>query len=304
MVFSSNGKLLLTAEYVVLDGAKALALPTTYNQQLEITETKTSKIIWQSFDENKHVWYTDEIKISDILKTDYSSENEITLRLIQIFKAIHILNPIFFKSTEGFNIKTYQNFNRKWGLGTSSTLINNIATWAKIDAYKLLEMTFGGSGYDIACAQNDFAITYQLSDKVPQVESVLFNPRFKDNIYFVYLNQKQNSRDGILNYRKQKHNLKTSISEINAITQAMITSNNLSEFENLVFNHEKIISKVINKKPIKELLFSDYTGNVKSLGAWGGDFVMVTSEQNPEEYFRAKGFNTIIPYARMIKINN
>ena len=32
--FYSNGKLLITGEYVVLDGAKALALPTKYGQNL------------------------------------------------------------------------------------------------------------------------------------------------------------------------------------------------------------------------------------------------------------------------------
>jgi len=30
--FYSNGKLLITGEYLVLDGAKALALPTKYGQ--------------------------------------------------------------------------------------------------------------------------------------------------------------------------------------------------------------------------------------------------------------------------------
>lgn len=301
MVFSSNGKLLLTGEYVVLDGAKALALPTSYGQQLEVTATKSGKVNWQSFDENKHIWFQDNIKISDILNPKYSSENEITSRLIQIFKALHTLKPDFLNSTEGFDIITHQNFNRKWGLGTSSTLINNMANWTKINAYELLKMTFGGSGYDIACAQNDSAITYQLSDKIPQVESIFFNPEFKHHIYFVYLNQKQNSRDGIANYCKQKGNLDTSISEINSITKAMITCNTLSKFEQLVFKHEVIISKIINQKPVKELLFSDFNGSIKSLGAWGGDFIMATSTQNPESYFRAKGFNTVIPYSKMIK---
>ena len=32
--FYSNGKLLLTGEYVVLDGAKALAVPTRFGQNL------------------------------------------------------------------------------------------------------------------------------------------------------------------------------------------------------------------------------------------------------------------------------
>jgi len=35
--FYSHGKLLLTAEYVILDGAKALALPTKFGQEMEIS---------------------------------------------------------------------------------------------------------------------------------------------------------------------------------------------------------------------------------------------------------------------------
>ncbi len=34
--FRSNGKLLLTAEYLVLDGARAIALPTKLGQSLTV----------------------------------------------------------------------------------------------------------------------------------------------------------------------------------------------------------------------------------------------------------------------------
>ena len=66
-----------------------------------------------------------------------------------------------------------------------------MAQWANIDAYILLEMTFGGSGYDIACAQTNSPIIYQLENEIPNFKTVSFNPTFKDQIYFVYLNQKQ-----------------------------------------------------------------------------------------------------------------
>ena len=131
--------------------------------------------------------------------------------------------------------------------------------------------------------------------------TVDFNPSFKNHIYFVYLNQKQNSRDGIAAYRNYKGDLKASISKINHISDKMILCDNQKEFEALIVLHEDIISKIINLKPVKEVLFSDFNGAIKSLGAWGGDFVMVTSKTNPVAYFEAKGFNTIIPYNKMIK---
>jgi hypothetical protein len=82
----------------------------------------------------------------------------------------------------GYNITTL-NFPKKWGLGTSSTLINNIAQWLQIDAFTLLN-SFGGSGYDIACAQ--YLILYHLKGK-PIVDKVSI--QVQENIYFVYLNK-------------------------------------------------------------------------------------------------------------------
>ena len=44
--YYSNGKLLITGEYVVLDGAKALALPTKFGQYLIIEPGKNQQINW------------------------------------------------------------------------------------------------------------------------------------------------------------------------------------------------------------------------------------------------------------------
>jgi hypothetical protein len=48
------------------------------------------------------------------------------------------------------------------------------------------------------------------------------------------------------------------------------------------------------------MTFSDFKGEIKSLGAWGGDFVMVISESDPTAYFSEKGFTTVISYDEMI----
>ena len=70
------------------------------------------------------------------------------------------MNPEFLQSEQGFLVKTNLTFPRDWGLGTSSTLINNIAQWAKVDAFQLLWNSFSGSGYDIANAQYNTPILY------------------------------------------------------------------------------------------------------------------------------------------------
>ncbi|QXP77644.1 MULTISPECIES: GYDIA family GHMP kinase [Winogradskyella] len=302
--YRSNGKLLLTAEYAVLDGAKALAIPTKYGQSLTVENNTTNIIYWKSYNELNEVWFEDEFLIendSDILCIIAKVNNDVSERLIQILKAIRDMNPDFLASGEGYNITTHQDFNRAWGLGTSSTLINNMADWANVNAYQLLQKTFGGSGYDIACAQNDTPITFKLKSKTnPVVDVVKFQPKFIDQLYFVYLNQKQNSRDGISTYKKLGKVNTDTINDINAITETMISCTSLTEFESLIENHETIISKLIQHESIKSRLFSDFKGAVKSLGAWGGDFVMVTSEKNPTSYFNDRGYDTVISYKEMV----
>jgi mevalonate kinase len=297
--FYSNGKLLLTGEYVVLDGALSLAVPTKFGQLLEIESLNEPKLIWKSFDEKGSIWFEDIFLLEKIV-TSYTPRNAISDRLVEILNTAKQLNPNFLNTNKGFKVSTKLDFPKNWGLGTSSTLINNVAQWAHIDAYKLLENTFGGSGYDIACAQHNSPITYQLQKGTPITKPISFNIAFKDHLYFVHLNKKQNSRDGIKHYNANKGSLGVVISDINDITLKMITCNSLSEFENLLNLHETIIAKVTKQTPVKALLFSDFKGSIKSLGAWGGDFILVAAEENPTGYFKEKGLDTIVPYTEMV----
>lgn len=304
--YYSNGKLLITGEYVVLDGALSLALPTKFGQTLQIEAIHDDNIIWESFDDNGIKWFESKFEITTYgnLKS-IQNNNDVSERIIQIFDTVKTLNPDFLIANNGFKISTHLTFPRNWGLGTSSTLINNMAQWANVDAYKLLEKTFGGSAYDIACAQNNFPLTYQLNSfssiqSERSIKKTNFNPVFKEHIFFVYLNKKQNSRDGIASYKANKGHIHSAVSEINDITTKIIQSKSLSNFENLITEHETIISKIIKQQPVKELLFKDFKGGIKSLGAWGGDFVMVTSKENPSTYFKNKGYQTIIPYLDMV----
>ncbi|NIK91416.1 GHMP kinase [Mangrovimonas sp. CR14] len=292
--FYSNGKLLLSGEYVVLDGALSLAFPTKYGQSLTVSPLDEDFVTWRSFDENNLCWL--EVQLPLHLKADGSPPLE--ERLIQILKATRTLNPDFL--SQGALIETKLDFPRNWGLGTSSTLINNIAQWAEINPFKLLNSTFGGSGYDIACAQTNSPILYQIKDQQPSFEPVPFNPSFKEHLYFVFLNQKQNSREGIKKYHQSKENTQQTISEINDITQQMASSQDLESFSHLMNAHENLISKVIQMPTIKTKSFPDFEGSIKSLGAWGGDFILVASPKNPTTYFKQKGFEIIIPFKDMI----
>lgn len=300
--FYSNGKLLITGEYLVLDGALALAVPTKLGQSLNVSKGTGEKILWKSFDSDGLLWFEEAIAFDAIIKkVTYGPEKHITNTLIAILHEAYLQNPDFITTGEGYQITTELTFPRLWGLGTSSTLINNIAQWTKTDAFTLLRNSFGGSGYDIACAKNDTPITYRLEKENAMIESVAFNPTFTDKMFFVYLNKKQSSKTAIANYTSKRNAIELEIARISEITKLLLTTNSFTDCSALLQEHEAIMSNILEQETVKKTLFPDFKGVIKSLGAWGGDFVLVLSEDNPSTYFKEKGYSTVIPYSDMIK---
>lgn len=299
--FYSHGKLLITAEYLVLDGVQALALPTKYGQDLTVFPSENEEIYWKSIDVNGDVWMEEHFAISRIFNQEIAETDSDYLKtLLSILRAAHEAKPDFFSKAKGFYIETRLEFPRLWGLGTSSTLINNIAQWVEVDAFWLLDASFGGSGYDIACAQRDTPILYTKTKNGACVVELTFKPKFSEYLYFVYLNQKQSSKAGIAKYREYQGDLKSKQSDINAITEQLLIADTLEKFEELLEQHETVIASVIGMPKVKKMYFDDFDGVVKSLGAWGGDFVLVTSKKNPKAYFKAKGFDTVLAYDEII----
>lgn len=297
--FYSNGKLLLSGEYAILDGALGLAIPTSYGQSLQVTPNTSGFLDWTSLDLNKNVWFSAQLDLTNlnvVATSDKSMANTLKTLLLEA----NAQNPLLLTDSEGFKIETHLTFPRNWGLGTSSTLINNLAQWARVDAYQLLWNAFGGSGYDIACAQTNSPLVYQLKNNKPKVESIAFDPYFKESLYFVHLNQKQSSKKAIANYRKQQFDTSELVKKITDLTRATIGATTLSDFELLMDRHETVLSAILKMTPVKERLFPDYYGTIKSLGAWGGDFILATGDEKSISYFKSKGYNTVIPYSKMV----
>ncbi|WP_299223123.1 GYDIA family GHMP kinase [uncultured Aquimarina sp.] len=309
--FYSHGKLLLTSEYLVLDGIKALALPTKKGQWLVVEENDSKSIIWKSLNNKGNCWFETKIQLplhlSEATNTSEKSiltDEEglgISETLLEILQVAKELNPDFLSNEKGYTIETRLEFNRKWGLGSSSTLINNIAQWAEVDAFLLLKKSFGGSGYDIASAQYKTPILYTRKEDKPLIEEANFNPVFKNHLFFVYLNQKQDSKQCIKHYQSLPlKDFDKAAETVKKITNAILNCSSLTEFCELIDQHEEVISKIIKTPTVKSTLFPDYIGSIKSLGGWGGDFVLATGSVSDMEYFKNKGYNTIIAYAEMV----
>lgn len=297
--FYSNGKLLLIGEYTVLDGSDALALPTAYGQYLDIEPAIGKTIIWKSYDADGSLWFSTDIPFQNIIG-NIPVGDKVTDTLTDILHAAHNLNPSFLQNNEGSTATARLTFSRHWGLGSSSTLINNIAQWLGVNAFELLAKSFGGSGYDIACAQHNSPIIYSVSEGNPKVKEINFNPAFTDKLYFVYLNKKQNTKSAVLDYRKKADGLPELIQQVDSIIAKAQTVTDFENFCHLLDRHSVLMSQTLQLPTIKDELFPDFEGTLKSLGAWGGDFILVASETDPTAYFRQKGYGTIIPYSQMI----
>jgi mevalonate kinase len=302
--FYGHGKVLLSGEYFVLDGAKSLGLPTQVGQSLTVKYSSSfePKLYWKSFDPAGNLWFEAcfEFWHFNILDENPTPEAQV---LQKILRQVRKQNTHFLRDDKDVHVETQLGFPLDWGLGSSSTLIHNIADWAYVSPFELLFETLGGSGYDIACAQSDGPILYHRTSEGPNWSPVIFDPPFKENLFFIYLDRKQNSRSAIEYYNQKRPHAPEVIQTISNLTDEMATAKSVEEFNFCIKAHEEIVGKNLNMTPVKERLFSDFNGEIKSLGAWGGDFILastVESKKYVTEYFNNKGLKVVIPYKELV----
>ncbi len=295
--FHSHGKLLLSGEYVVLEGARALAVPLQYGQSLQVSPVPSPEqlVHWQS-------WQHEEMLLDMTWKpaaADFShaSGTLAPARLLELFSVASQLNPSFPKKGYRHTAVSRLNFDINWGFGSSSSLVSNIAWWAGVDPFELNRRVFGGSGYDIACARAESPILYHLlPGEPPAIQPVAFDPPFMNQLFVVYSGRKQDTRDAITGFKKRGKAAADIVKRITEISEEMATTTLADHFESLMTEHEQIIAQVLDVAPVKEMMFGDFGGIMKSLGAWGGDCWLVSWKNDPRElkdYFNKKGYQPI-----------
>ena len=299
--FASRAKLMVSGEYVVLKGAPSLALPLKYGQSLTVNEKEGKSMIrWQSTI-NNNLWFTSTIRLPDFRVMDTNSP-DISSTLCSILSGARTLNSNFLDSPKEYHVISSMDFQPEWGFGSSSTLISNVADWADCDPFVLNSMIFNGSGYDIACARSFSPIIYEIRNDRPWYRKAKFQPSFSEQLYFVYLNRKQNSQRSI---NGLDHTMSTAndLQTITELTSGMEHAQNLATFRWLMEEHEELIGRIIGKKPVKSLYFDDFEGSLKSLGAWGGDFMLAASDKSEEyihNYFNNRNLHTIFKYSEIV----
>ncbi len=293
----SHGKILLTGEYLVLKGARALALPVKFGQTMVVEPVKESFTEWKSIlKNNKSLLHLIMSRnLDEIIKVEpENTGNEI----IETLRVLKKMQPNLFN--KAYRITTKFEFDMNLGLGSSSTLIANLSKWAQVNPFELLDATFNGSGYDVVTSLSGKPTLFQITGLGREWKFIKYYPKFHKHLFFVHLNKKQPTYQSVRKFIKMDVG-EDKIEEISALTDSIIEETNLDKFRELIEKHDDIIGRIIKKKPVKAELFPDFDGAIKSLGAWGGDMILAAGDpKKTPEYFKEKGYKTIFPFAKLI----
>ena len=177
------------------------------------------------------------------------------------------------------NIKKEFNFDIEWtqinGWGSSGSTIANLCKvfdLDPIDCYK------EGSGIDFWTSYKNSSLLYNKKESI----NLDIQWNFTDQIYFLPLNKKVSSPTFTLN--------DFPVNEINDLTSLIANCRNIESFLNYLKEHDKIVSQIIEIKPLQ----MKHCSYVKYLGTWGGDTVMLIGDDLHKYYPSAINYSKLI----------
>lgn len=284
-----------------MEGAKALAVPLKLGQSLFVKNSEKNQLIWEA-KSPAGLWFKTILKLPtlEVLETN----NQIfSNRLVLLLKNAKELSKHFLNDISGISVETELGFNPEFGFGSSSTLVFCVSKWANVNPYLLQKKTFGGSGFDIACADSKGPITFQRIVEDIEINKVDLSSSVSSKLFFVYLGNKQQTSKSIKNFKKNAVFTNSDIDRISVITNEAVKAESIEDFEALLTEHEQLMSSVLQTPTIKSSCFPQYDGCVKSLGAWGGDFVLISSRNSKQEIsqqMKNLGFNIVFSYSDLV----
>jgi mevalonate kinase len=292
------GKILLSGEYAVLHGAPAIALPTKMGQHFTWIASQEKGLTWKSFDPNG-LWF--EARWNEEGKCLESSDKKVSNNLEILFRGAQKLN-LNFNPFQG-SVETKLEFPREFGLGSSSSLICLIGKWAEVSPMDLFLANWKGSGYDVAVAMEKHAIEYWYNEGKPCWNRVEVTPQASEDWFFIYSNSKQSTYQEI-DRIKDKSLPSQSLNSLHEIHKTLISSKKSNLWIDALKKHEDIISAFIIKPKVQQVLFPNESSELffaKSLGAWGGDFILV-HEKNLSETLQNTNhnFTTVINWVDFV----
>jgi len=258
-------------------------------------------LYWDTYVKNE-LWFSAAFSLNHpvALQSTDEARGRYVERLLQ---AGARLQPDLLTERKGFHLQHYIDFDINWGWGSSSSLVSNMAYWLDVDLFTFYRSLFNGSGYDVFTARAHSPLLYELKENMPVIRPVCINPELTSCLYFIYLGNKQDSQKSVEKFRNMNFRNLNLTERASQITEAMTGDASPEEFMDLMRLHEALISELLEIPPVKEERFPGFDGEIKSLGAWGGDFIMACSISGNEyvkRYFQLKGLTTVFSWPEIV----
>lgn len=208
----------------------------------------------------------------------------------QLIKSAARLNSDFLSKWKKYKITSELDFDPDWGLGSSSTLIANLAEWSELSPFELFFDTQEGSGYDVAAAVSDAPLLYQKSDDELSFETFDWDQDLLDSIVVFYQGQKQSSHMEVRAWKNNNRWNRKDVDRMTLISESLAECHQIEEAIHLIKENREMVEKLLDQKAF-DGLYSDFEGAIKPLGAWGGDFGGALSKdvEYTRKYLRDKG---------------
>ncbi len=278
--FRANGKLLLAGEYLVLAGATALALPVRFGQHMTVREIPGDRLEWTSADPGG-TWFSASFALPS-LNLAGDSDGPVALRLQEILRTLRRLDPGFLSANRGVQVNMVADYPVGWGLGSSSTLIYLVASSAGVAPFDLFRLVSDGSGYDIACAGSRDMLFFSVADTRPVITPATPGKALREYAWFAWLGKKQESAKEVAGFLAHRRWSDKDVAAVSDLAGKICHAETARDLMLYVAEHERIVGGILGREILgKE--FPSFPGQVKSLGAWGGDFAMFVSERSPAE---------------------
>jgi len=296
----AHGKLLITGEYLVLQGAEALAVPLKLGQHVSIKPARGADLHWKSLRPDGSVWFEGQFSMLDFTAQE-TSDQDMANRLTDILTAVTRQNPDFLADWKGQKVECRLEFDPAWGMGSSSTLIHAIAEWGEVDPWTLYDQTFGGSGYDLACATAEGPILYRNTEDEIHITPLGLDWGFADQLLLVYSGNKMNSRHSVDQHADALRKAASEVEAISLLSNQVVDAESLDEWMGYLTEHNQRLSRILQVEA--NPWAPDFPGLIKPLGAWGGDFFLAASHEDPKamkRWLAERGFPVVFSWRELV----
>jgi len=299
--YFATGKVMLTGEYLVMNGFDCIALPSKLGQWMHVWDFETPQgspdfIIYQAKDINDNVWFETKIILPNFEIMDPAQVENIQVdRLVGILKMADVE---FWQEGKSYRIETQLEFERVWGLGSSSTLVKLFADFLHLDPLNIQFEIFGGSGYDVAIAQLQKPMVYSLTPDNSNWKYWKLDKSLTENWHVVFYGEKMDSRSSVSAVQDALNDIAEDdfyTAQFDKILEMSKSATDIISLESSLEMYQMLLAQALFMPTTYDLLGIKPVnkGLCKWLGAWGGDMILI-NQAILDAYPRAfENFNTV-----------